>query len=70
MRSQYEFYVAVTTQVAILHEQLASLKEQFLATYRLDIFADYDRKAEQASLRSAPLHPPQSLHFTMSIFLI
>lgn len=55
MRSQYEFYVAVTAQVAILHEQLAAMKEQFLATYRVDVFADYDRKAQQASLQSAPL---------------
>lgn len=54
MRSQYEFYVAVTAQVAILHEQLAAMKEQFLATYRVDVFADYDRKAQQASLQSAP----------------
>src|SRR5262245_32328303 len=53
MRSQYEFYVAVTAQVAILHEQLQALKEQFLATYRVDVFADYDRKAQQSSLQSA-----------------
>ena len=67
MRNQYEFYVAVTAQVAILHEQLALLKEQFLVTYRVDIFADYDCKAQQSSLQSAPLYSYLSCHLYIYI---